>query len=113
VAVYRKRWTGTEPFHRDSKQELGLGDCQMRSGEGQTRHTYFVMLAYSLLVRELDKTSLSEWAAVKLTTIGECCRAMLKESLRNMVYWIIEQLDFTGRTAKRVQTLLARLGLAK
>ncbi|MDR1480154.1 MAG: IS701 family transposase, partial [Planctomycetaceae bacterium] len=76
-------------------------------------HTYFVMLAYSLLVRELDKTSLSEWASVKLTTIGESCRAMLKESLRNMINWLIDRLDFTGKTAKRMQALLARLGLAK
>ena len=27
VRVYRHRWTGTETFHRDSKQQLGLGDC--------------------------------------------------------------------------------------
>jgi hypothetical protein len=85
----------------------------MRSGEDQTRHTYFVMLAYSLLVRELDKTSLREWASVKLTTIGESCRAMLKESLRNMINWLIDRLEFTGKTAQRMQALLARLGLAK
>jgi hypothetical protein len=36
VLVYRHRWTGTETFHRDGKQELGLGDCQVRNGEGQT-----------------------------------------------------------------------------
>ena len=38
LRVYRKRWTGTETFHRDGKQELGMGDCQLRKGEGQTRH---------------------------------------------------------------------------
>jgi hypothetical protein len=26
VRVYRRRWTGTETFHRDGKQQLGLGD---------------------------------------------------------------------------------------
>jgi hypothetical protein len=72
-----------------------------------------VILAYSLLVRELDKTSLSEWASVKLTTIGESCCAMLKESLRNMINWVIEQLDFIGKTAKRMQALLAHLGLVE
>src|SRR5215212_5428966 len=36
VLVYRHRWIGTETFHRDGKQQLGLGDCQVRSGEGQT-----------------------------------------------------------------------------
>ena len=34
---YGQRWTGTETLHRDGKQHLGLGDCQLRSGEGQTR----------------------------------------------------------------------------
>jgi hypothetical protein len=50
---------------------------------------------------------------VKLTTIGESCRAMLKESLRNVINWVIEQLDFTGKNAKRMHALLTRLGLAK
>jgi DDE superfamily endonuclease len=45
VLVYRHRWTGTETFHRDGKQQLGLGDCQGRSGEGQTRHVYLVSAA--------------------------------------------------------------------
>jgi uncharacterized protein YndB with AHSA1/START domain len=30
VRVYRHRWTGTETFHRDGKQQLGMGDCQLR-----------------------------------------------------------------------------------
>ncbi len=46
LGVYRERWTGTETFHRDGKQELGMGDCQLRNGHGQTRHMYLVMLAY-------------------------------------------------------------------
>ena len=33
LKVYRHRWTGTETFHRDAKQQLGLGDCQVRSGK--------------------------------------------------------------------------------
>ena len=48
LGVYRYRWTGT--FHRDGKQELGMGDCQLRDGQGQTRHMYWVLLTYSLLV---------------------------------------------------------------
>jgi hypothetical protein len=40
VRAYRHRWTGTETFHRDGKQQLGLGDCQLRDSEGQTRHIW-------------------------------------------------------------------------
>ena len=82
LGVYRYRWTGTETFHRDGQQELGLGDCQLRDGQGQTRHMYLVMLAYSLLVRQLGQNRAQDWALQKLTTIGEACRAMLRETLR-------------------------------
>jgi hypothetical protein len=34
VRVYRNRWPGTECFHRDGKQHLGMGDCQLRDGRG-------------------------------------------------------------------------------
>ena len=53
VRTYRHRWTGTETYHRDGKQQLGMGDCQLRDGLGQTRHMYLVMLAYTLLMRQL------------------------------------------------------------
>ena len=50
LGVYRYCWTGTETFHRDGQPELGLGDCPLRDGLGQTRHRYLVLLAYSLWV---------------------------------------------------------------
>ena len=112
VTTYRGRWGCTETIHRDGKQELGLGDCQLRDGTGQTRHTYCVFLAYSLLVRELDKTSVSGWASVRLTTIGESCRALLRDSIRTMIGWIVEQLAMaSGNVSKRLETILSRLGL--
>jgi len=107
LETYRDRWTGTETFHRDGKQELGMGDCQLRDGRGQTRHMYLVMLAHSLLVRELRRRS-SDWAFQKLKTIGEACRAMLNESLRATVAWVIEQARTSPISA---DSLLDRLGL--
>lgn len=92
VRVYRQRWTGTETFHRDGKQELGMGACQLRNGQGQTRHMYLVMLAYSLVMRQLRQDRAQEWALVKLTTIGEACRAMLRESLRQTLAWAIDKV---------------------
>jgi hypothetical protein len=55
VRVYRHRWTDTETFHRDGKQHLGMGDCPLRSREGQTRRLYLVMRAYRLLRRPLQQ----------------------------------------------------------
>ena len=42
-------------FHRDGKQQLGMGDCQLRDPQGQTRHMSLVVLAYSLLMSELKQ----------------------------------------------------------
>ncbi len=74
-----------------------------------------VFLAYSLLVRELDQTSVSGWAGVKLSTIGESCRALLKDSIRGMIGWIVEEVDSARacgvNVVKRLDVVLRRLGL--
>jgi hypothetical protein len=107
--VYRYRWTGTETFHRDGKQELGMGDCQLRNGQGQTRHMYLVMLAYTLLMAQLQQNRAKEWAACKLKTIGEACRAVLRETLRDTLDWAIEQVTEYGRSRDHVMTRLRLL----
>jgi DDE superfamily endonuclease len=108
VRVYRRRWTGTETFHRDGKQPLGLGDCQLRDDGGQTRHMYLVMLAYSLLMIQLRQGRAKEWALLRLTTIGEACRAMSTETLRTTLSWAIEQATKWERPHEEI---LAHLGL--
>jgi hypothetical protein len=109
VRVYRDRWTGTETFHRDGKQQLGLGDCQLRDVQGQTRHMYLVMLAYSLLMGELKQSRAKEWALHRLMTIGEACRTMTREALRTTLSWAIEQVTQFERPYEHV---VAQLGLS-
>jgi hypothetical protein len=109
VGVYRQRWTGTETFHRDGKQELGMGDCQLRDGQGQTRHMHLVMLAYSLLMRQLRCGRAWEWACCWLTTIGQACRAVSTETLRKTLIWAIQQVT---RNDQDLDFVLAHLGLA-
>jgi len=106
LRVYRYRWTGTETFHRDGKQELGMGDCQLRNGQGQTRHMYLVMLAYSLLIRQLNHRHSKRWAFRRLTTIGEACRAVLDESLRTTIEWAVRQVVERSGKAPHITTLL-------
>jgi len=108
LQTYRKRWIGTETFHRDGKQELGMGDCQLRSSQGQTRHMYLVMLAYSLLMRQLRQPSAKEWAIERLTTIGQGCRAVATETLRTTLAWAIDQVTHNSR---KPQHVMLRLGL--
>jgi hypothetical protein len=109
VRAYRHRWTGTEPFHRDGKQQLGMGDCQLRDGQGQTRHMYLVLVAYSLLMKQLRQGHAHEWACQKLTTIGEACRAVLRETLRTTLTWAMERSKDSYWTRERV---VAHLGLS-
>jgi hypothetical protein len=108
VRVDRHRWTGTETFHRDGKQQLGLGDCQLRDVQGQTRHMHLVMLAYSLLMGELKQGRAKEWALHRLMTIGEACRAMSREALRTTLSWAIEQVT---RWERPYEHVVAQLGL--
>jgi SRSO17 transposase len=108
VLVYRHRWTGTETFHRDGKQEWGLGDCQGRSGEGQTRHGYLVSAASSLLMRALHQNRPQEWARIMLTTIGEACRAVKGELLTQLVDWIVDKLADDHWSGPQIKAVLAQ-----
>ena len=108
LLVYRHRWTGTETYHRDGKQELGMGDCQLRDGQGQTRHMHLVMLAYTLLMDQLGQNRAKAWALRKLTTIGEACRAVLRETMRSTIAWAIEQASEYSRSYDHI---VARLCL--
>jgi hypothetical protein len=110
IRTYRHRWTGTETFHRDGKQQLGLGDCQLRDPEGQTRHMYLVLLAYSLLVRQLQQGHAYDWAFERLTTIGQACRAITRETLRTTLTWAIQHVTQYGWTAERVAGHLGLTG---
>jgi hypothetical protein len=91
LKVYKKRWTGTETFHRDGKQHLGMGECQLRDGMGQTRHMHLVVLAYTALMRQLKHDRALDWAHTRLTTIGESCRTIARETLGKTLTWAIER----------------------
>jgi hypothetical protein len=66
------------------------------------------MLAYSLLMRQLRQGQAYEWAFQTLTTIGEACRAILRETLRTTLSWAMDRGTHPYWTRERV---MARLGL--
>ncbi len=109
VRVDRQRGTGTETVPRDGKRQLGLGDCQLREVQGQTRQMDLVMLAYSRLRGQPRQGRAKEWALHRLMTIGEACRAMAKEALRTTLSWAIEQVT---RWEQPYEHVVAQLGLA-
>jgi hypothetical protein len=110
LLVYRYRWTGTETFHRDGKQQLGMGDCQLLDGQGQTRHMYLVMVAYSLLMKQLKQARAYEWAYQRLMTIGQACRAVMCETLRKTLHWAVTQIQDKAQTLQQVFVRLKLMG---
>jgi hypothetical protein len=108
VLAYRYRWIGTETFHRDGKQQLGLGDCQVRSGAGQTRHVYLVSTAYRLVMRSLGQNRVQEWTRRTLTTIGEACRAVKAETLERVIDWIVEKFTVEHWSIPEIKAILAQ-----
>ncbi len=86
------------------KIELGMGACQLRSGQGQTRHMHLVMLAYTFLMRQLRNRRANDWTREKLTTIGQACRAVTRETLR----WAITEIVDKSQQPAHV---IAQLGL--
>ena len=95
-------------MHRDGKQLLGLGDGQVRTGEGQTRHVYRVSVAYSLLMRSLHQTHRCDWARRTLPTIGEACRAVKAETLERIVDWIVDKLTVEHWSIPAMKAVLAQ-----
>lgn len=106
LRAYRRRWRGTECFHRDGKQQLGMGDCQLRNGLGQTRHMYLVFLAHSLLMHQLRQGRASAWALERLTTVGQACRAVCRETLSQTISWVIARVQEDGWAPQRIMTRL-------
>lgn len=104
---YGQRWTGTETLPRDGKQHVGLGDCQLRRGEGQTRHFYLGLLVPSLLMAQLRQGRARAWATATLMTIGEACRAVLRETLGKTISWALERATLDGWQPNRIKVQLA------
>jgi hypothetical protein len=59
-------------------------------------------------MRQLRQGRAWEWAYRKLTTIGEACRAVLRETLRKTLTWAIDRVT---QDAWEVQRVVAHLNL--
>lgn len=59
-------------------------------------------------MRELRQSRAKEWALHRLNTIGEACRAMLRESLRSTLEWAISQVT---EPSQKIDHVVAQLHL--
>lgn len=91
IRIYQKRWV-IETFHRDIKQNLGFGKCQMRKKKGIVCHAILVSLAYVCLKLFMFQKGLN-------LTIGECISYIQNSEMNNFIKEIVEIEDKTERIA--------------
>jgi hypothetical protein len=102
LTTYSRRGK-TEGFYRDTKQNLGLEAYQLRDLWAIKRHWCLVILAYSLLVKDL-------WGiTVKLEdksfpTLGERIGAITKTVFAGLVRWIVTMANH-GESDERIVQL--------
>jgi hypothetical protein len=56
---------------------------------------------------QLQQGRAREWAAAKLTTIGEAYRAVLRETLGKTLTWAVERATQEGWSPERIKAHLA------
>ena len=89
IRSYSRRWR-IETFFEDSKEDLGLGGCEVRDSDGASRHWHLQMLTYSLL-RLGSPSSVSERLVSKASSLRAQLEHGLKEAIYNMFSWVREQ----------------------
>lgn len=66
-----------------------------------------VFLAHSELVGWMRQGRAREWAHAMLTTVGEACRAALRETLAKTLEWALERVTVEGWDVPRVKAALS------
>ena len=89
IFSFVQRWN-IETFHRDSKQNLGLEDYELRKLKGIMRHWYLVFLAYTILQLSSNEKSLTKWIKSNLNTVGDQCRFATNETIKYFVLWVLK-----------------------
>jgi len=86
IGSYSMRWR-IETFFEDSKQDLGLGDCEMQTDEGASRHWHLLMAAYSLVRLDPDSSALGTVRS-KASSLRANLEHSLKEAVYNLLSWV-------------------------
>ena len=91
IRSYGMRWR-IETFFEDSKQDLGLGDCEMQTDEGANRHWHPLMAGYSLVRLDPDSSALGTVRS-KASSLRATLEHSLKEAVYNPLSWVRDNDD--------------------
>jgi SRSO17 transposase len=105
LSTYELRWS-IDAFYRDAKQHLGLEAYQLRTGKGIKRHWYFVFLAYTLLMLNVQQSRLLRRFKANLSTIGESSRALADEVTLSLILWIYKNFKNNKNVDEVLQCLI-------
>lgn len=89
IFIFKQRWS-IETFYKDSKQNLGLEDYELRKLKGIMRHWYLVFSAYTILQLSSADKNLTKWLHSNLKTIGDQCRFAVNETIKYFVLWVLK-----------------------
>ncbi|MDB2293826.1 IS701 family transposase [Halorubrum ezzemoulense] len=91
IRSYGMRWR-IETFFEDSKQDLGLGDCEIQTNEGASRHWHLLMAAYSLVRLDPESSALGTVRS-KASSLRANLEHSLKEAVYNLLSWVRDNDD--------------------
>ena len=105
IVRYLKRW-GIETGYRNGKQLLGQDEYQGRSVLGTIRHWCLGRVAYTYLELRRVSSLLALRRDQALHTLGDVCRIVKREIVRNLVNWLFA-IFHDGKNAETACHLLA------
>ncbi|WP_114579297.1 IS701 family transposase [Saliphagus sp. LR7] len=91
IELYAMRWR-VETFFRDTKQDLGFGDCELRHAAGASRHWHLLMLAYSLLKFGAAHSALGTILG-HASSLRNDVKRSFRESVQNLLSWALTSPD--------------------
>jgi hypothetical protein len=91
IRSYGMRWR-IETFFEDSKQDLGLRDCELQTDEGISRHWHLLMAAYSFVRLDPDSSALGTVRS-KASSLRADLEHSLKEAVYNLLSWVQDNDD--------------------
>ena len=105
ISTYELRWS-IDAFYRDAKQHLGLEAYQLRNAKGIKRHWYFVFLAYTFLMLNVQNSKLLRRIKANIATIGESSRALADEVTLSLILWVYKNFRNNKPVEEVLQCLL-------
>ncbi len=94
-----------ETFFRDTKQNLGLEDYQLRDIRGIKRHWYLIFLVHSLLVSGMS--GITQNVHKGPLTLGKLITVTCRNVFADLVDWIAYHLNI-GKSTDEICTLAYR-----